>query len=92
MALDAPTPIAPYNAPVKDLYEIGEMPPLGHVPAQMHAWTIRRERQAIGRMAVDDLELLARGLPPLVLQVAQPEAIRRRLPASPAALVEKRRA
>ncbi len=56
------------------------------------AASIRRERQAIGRMAVDDLELLARGLPPLVLQVAQPEAIRRRLPASPAALVEKRRA
>ncbi|HIC65816.1 MAG TPA: crotonyl-CoA carboxylase/reductase, partial [Paracoccus sp.] len=44
MALDAPTPIAPYDAPQKDLYEIGEMPPLGHVPKQMHAWTIRRER------------------------------------------------
>ena len=28
----------------KDLYEGGELPPLGHVPAQMHAWTIRRER------------------------------------------------
>ena len=28
----------------KDLYEIGEIPPLGHVPAQMHAWAIRRER------------------------------------------------
>ncbi|MDN5568638.1 MAG: alcohol dehydrogenase catalytic domain-containing protein, partial [Paracoccus sp. (in: a-proteobacteria)] len=45
MALDAPTPIAPYDAPVKDLYAVGEMPPLGHVPAKMHAWTIRRERQ-----------------------------------------------
>ena len=32
MALDAPTPIAPYDAPVKDLYAVGEMPPLGHVP------------------------------------------------------------
>ena len=36
----SPTP----EAPVKDLYEIGEIPPLGHVPAQMHAWCIRRER------------------------------------------------
>ncbi len=28
----------------KDLYEIGEIPPLGHVPAKMHAWAIRKER------------------------------------------------
>ena len=34
MALDA----------TKDLYEIGEIPPLGHVPEKMHAWAIRRER------------------------------------------------
>ena len=32
------------NVEPKDLYEIGEIPPLGHVPAQMYAWTIRRER------------------------------------------------
>jgi crotonyl-CoA carboxylase/reductase len=31
-------------APAKDLYEIGEIPPLGHVPKMMHAWAIRRER------------------------------------------------
>ena len=30
--------------PVKDLYEVGEIPPLGHVPSKMHAWVIRRER------------------------------------------------
>jgi hypothetical protein len=30
--------------PLKDLYELGELPPLGHVPANMYAWTIRRER------------------------------------------------
>ena len=30
--------------PVKDLYEMGEIPPLGHVPKQMYAWAIRRER------------------------------------------------
>lgn len=28
----------------RDLYEIGEMPPLGHVPAKMHAQVIRPER------------------------------------------------
>lgn len=28
----------------KDLYDIGEIPPLGHVPKNMHAWTIRKER------------------------------------------------
>ncbi|HHI69649.1 MAG TPA: crotonyl-CoA carboxylase/reductase, partial [Rhodobacteraceae bacterium] len=36
--------IAPYDAPEKDLYEIGEIPPLGYVPKQMYAWAIRRER------------------------------------------------
>ena len=29
---------------VRDLYEVGDIPPLGHVPAQMHAWAIRRDR------------------------------------------------
>ena len=28
----------------KDLYDIGEIPPLGHVPKNMHAWVIRKER------------------------------------------------
>lgn len=28
----------------KDLYEIGEIPPLGHVPKNMYAWVIRKER------------------------------------------------
>ena len=28
----------------KALYELGEIPPLGHVPNQMYAWVIRRER------------------------------------------------
>ena len=31
-------------APPKDLYGIGEIPPLGHVPEKMHAWVIRKER------------------------------------------------
>ncbi|PPD25011.1 MAG: crotonyl-CoA carboxylase/reductase, partial [Methylomonas sp.] len=25
----------------KDLYEVGEIPPLGHVPKNMYAWAIR---------------------------------------------------
>ena len=28
----------------KDLYEVGEIPPLGHVPANMYAWAIRKDR------------------------------------------------
>ncbi|MGR3322666.1 MAG: crotonyl-CoA carboxylase/reductase [Pseudooceanicola sp.] len=44
MALDNESGIATYDAPKKDLYEVGEMPPLGHVPKQMYAWAIRRER------------------------------------------------
>ena len=42
--LDAPETIGDYEAPVKDLYEVGEIPPLGHVPPKMYAWAIRRER------------------------------------------------
>ena len=30
--------------PIKDLYEVGEIPPLGHVPKRMYAWAIRRDR------------------------------------------------
>jgi crotonyl-CoA carboxylase/reductase len=40
-ALPQHTPQAP---PLKDLYAIGQIPPLGHVPARMHAWAIRKER------------------------------------------------
>ncbi len=44
MALDTNPAIAAYDAPIKDLYEVGEIPPMGHVPGQMYAWAIRRER------------------------------------------------
>ena len=44
MALETTPAISDYDAPKKDLYEIGEMPPMGHVPRQMYAWVIRRER------------------------------------------------
>ena len=35
--------VVPLQGP-KDLYEVGEIPPLGHVPAKMYAWAIRKER------------------------------------------------
>ncbi len=44
MVLTTEAPPYEYDAPAKDLYEIGEIPPLGHVPANMYAWSIRRER------------------------------------------------
>ncbi|WP_018263047.1 alcohol dehydrogenase catalytic domain-containing protein [Methylobacterium sp. WSM2598] len=37
-------PIPGGSGQLKDLYEIGEIPPLGHVPSRMYAWAIRRER------------------------------------------------
>ena len=40
----APRPHPTANQPRKDQYEIGEIPPLGHVPKNMYAWVIRRER------------------------------------------------
>ncbi len=42
--IDATLTQPAYDAPQKDLYEIGEIPPLGFVPPQMYAWAIRRER------------------------------------------------
>lgn len=38
--------IEPKAAPVtgKNIYEIGEIPPLGYLPPQMYAWAIRRDR------------------------------------------------
>ena len=31
-------PSAAAEAPLKDLYPVGEIPPLGHVPKTMYAW------------------------------------------------------
>ncbi|MDE4174739.1 crotonyl-CoA carboxylase/reductase [Phaeobacter sp. PT47_59] len=44
MALDTQTDVMSYEAPEKDLYEMGEIPPMGFVPKKMYAWTIRKER------------------------------------------------
>ncbi|MEM9270370.1 MAG: crotonyl-CoA carboxylase/reductase, partial [Pseudomonadota bacterium] len=41
--LDAPA--QSYQAEEKDLYAVGEIPPMGYVPKQMYAWCIRRERE-----------------------------------------------
>src|SRR5688572_32539341 len=30
--------VTPQQGALKDLYQIGEIPPLGHVPANMYAW------------------------------------------------------
>lgn len=38
------SPIDPAAGDRRDLYEVGEIPPLGHVPSKMYAWAIRRER------------------------------------------------
>ncbi|MFT4716848.1 MAG: crotonyl-CoA carboxylase/reductase [Paracoccaceae bacterium] len=42
--LDEPMGQAPYKSVEKDLYEVGEIPPMGYVPKQMYAWAIRKER------------------------------------------------
>src|SRR5215469_4647084 len=42
--MSQPAGAKPSLAVYKDLYEIGEIPPLGHVPKNMYAWTIRKER------------------------------------------------
>lgn len=47
MALDTQTTALEYTAPEKDLYELGEIPPMGYVPEKMYAWAIRRERHGV---------------------------------------------
>jgi crotonyl-CoA carboxylase/reductase len=36
--------LSPRTAAPKSLYDIGEIPPVGHVPEKMYAWAIRKER------------------------------------------------
>jgi crotonyl-CoA carboxylase/reductase len=43
---------AKVSPPLKDLYEIGEIPPLGHVPQTMYAWCIRQERHGAPESAM----------------------------------------
>src|ERR1044072_2913872 len=52
--------VRPNLALVKDLYEIGEIPPLGHVPKTMYAWAIRKDRHGPPDTAMQ-VEVLATG-------------------------------
>ncbi len=50
------------SSTLKDLYEVGEIPPLGYVPEKMYAWVIRKDRhgppdQAMQLEAVPTWEL-----------------------------------
>src|SRR3974390_3378242 len=56
-AMAAVTQLKTPTAAPKDLYDIGEVPPLGHVPAKMHAWAIRKERHGPPESAMQ-LEVL----------------------------------
>ena len=51
--------LGPVSAAVanKDLYEIGEIPPLGHVPASMYAWVVRKERHGPPEQLAGDPEV-----------------------------------
>lgn len=42
--IELKAPAVSRTPPGKDLYEVGEIPPLGHVPRNMYAWAIRKER------------------------------------------------
>ncbi|WP_323782834.1 crotonyl-CoA carboxylase/reductase [Leisingera sp.] len=53
MALDTQTDVMSYEAPEKDLYEMGEMPPMGYVPKKMYAWAIRKERHGEPNTAME---------------------------------------
>jgi crotonyl-CoA carboxylase/reductase len=43
-AAQVPAVVRADEGALKDLYDIGEIPPLGHVPRNMYAWVVRRER------------------------------------------------
>ncbi len=49
----------------------------GAVLSAHRAGSVWRDLQSIGRMVVDDLEAMTRGLPPMAMQVAQPEIVYR---------------
>ena len=40
------------TADKKELYELGEIPPLGHIPKEMHAWVIRKDREGVPEKAM----------------------------------------
>ena len=75
MALDSNQTPLHYEAPEKDLYEMGEIPPMGYVPKKMYAWAIRRERhgdpdQSFQVEVVDTWEIDSHEVLVLVMVVA----------------------
>ncbi len=61
----------------KELYDLGEAPPLGEVPAKMHAWLIRPERfgepkDAFQKEVVDIPEMADDDVLECVLWLAEP--------------------
>jgi phosphoglycerate dehydrogenase-like enzyme len=59
----------PKDHPVRDVDELLLSPHrAGGIPYAFHS---------IGQMLVDDLDLILRGLPPIRMQVAQPETVER---------------
>ena len=67
MPLDTPNSRISYKAEEKELYEVGEVPPLGYVPKNMYAWAIRRDRHGEQRLPGDLREKYKTNLPPTVL-------------------------
>lgn len=65
-----------------DVFPVEPLPkdhPIRHAPGVVlsahRAGSVERDLQLIGRMAVDDIEAMAAGLPPMAMQPAQPEII-----------------
>jgi phosphoglycerate dehydrogenase-like enzyme len=52
----------------------------GAVLQAHRAGSVKEALHEIGQMTVDDLEAIVRGLPPLRMQIAQPELVRRYSP------------
>ena len=38
---------------MKDVYDVGEMPPIGQVPKRMHAQVIRQDRFGVPKLRID---------------------------------------
>jgi phosphoglycerate dehydrogenase-like enzyme len=65
-----------------DVFPVEPLPkdhPIRHAPGVVlsghRAGSVEKDLRLIGHMAVDDIETMAAGLPPLAMQVAQPETV-----------------
>ena len=90
MPLDNNSLFASYKAEQKNLYEMGEMPPLGYVPAKMYAWAIRRERHGeFGLAQAIPLAQIVGNVANIEKFIIPPEQL---LPRIPAAVVSRQNA